>query len=542
MNQIIMFRVRPQILGTILPMSSPTILAIDLGTSGPKVVIVNAEGQILSTATRAVRTIMTEDGGVEHDPESVWRAVTEAISEALSAATVPADSVRAISCDSHYSSIVPVDTAGNALMNIIVWMDQRASKNRMRAFPDYKADSLWRQLRWVRIHGIPPLDTGADNISRIRWIQHARPEMYERTAAFLEPMDYIALRLTGRATANQCSSFMIQLLNNHTLDVTTYDETLLRYAGIDREKLPELVPVGGEVGTVLPQIASSLGVRTDTVVLSGLNDTQAAFLGCGAFHGDRAGIGIGTSSVLFSNVPFKKTDIRNGIFTQPSPVPNTYTLTAENGIAGKALEHFLTNIVYAKDALADHSTSDRFAALDAAVGKTPPGSRGVVFLPWVGGALVPVADNDVRGGFLNMGVQTTRDDLARAVLEGVALGFKWILSEAETAGRKKFERLVFYGGGALSPVWSQIIADALQVPVARLAHPRLASSLGVASLARVRLGWTDFGTLARETAIQDTFDPNPANRRLYEDRFATFKDIFRRNRPVFKHLNNDPKS
>ena len=517
-------------------MGEPCILAIDLGTSGPKAVVVGESGAILGEAVRSVDTIFTPDGGTEHDPEAVWRAVCEASGEAVAKA---GGEVRAVICDSHYSSIVPVDADGKALMNIVVWMDQRASLGRLNKFPNFRPDSAWRQLQWLRIHGIPPLETGADNISHIRWIRHARPEVYEKTAAFLEPMDYIALRMTGCATANQCSSFMVQLVDNRKLGNAAYDGTLLRYADIATSKLPELVPVGGEIGSITSTAAEALGISKDAVVLSGLNDTQAAALRCGAYRDHVAGIGIGTSSVMFSHVDFKKTDIRSGMFTQPSPVPNTYTLTAENGIAGKALEHFLTNLVFASDRLGDHSTADRFATLDAAASSTPPGSNGVMFMPWIGGSVAPVSDNAVRAGFMNIGLETTRDDLARSVLEGVAFGFRWLRDGAERIARNPFSKLVLYGGGAQSTVWPQILADTLQSPVEVLEPPRLASALGVAALASERLGWADFDALARSVAIRDTYDPSNENSKLYEERFEVFKDIFKRNRPVFRSLNRD---
>lgn len=515
------------------------VIAVDLGTSGPKVAVVSESGMLKSTAARPVDIIFTPDGGTEHDPEAVWRAVVEACREAIHEANVPKDRIAAVICDSHYASLIPVDASGNALMNLIVWMDQRAAKRKLEVFPEYRPDSPWKQFQWLRIHGIPPLPSGADNISRIRWIRLAHPEVYEKTAAFLEPMDYITARLCGRITANQCSSFMIQLMDNRRVGETDYNETLLRYAGIGREHLAELVPIDAVLGTLSKASAEALGLNADTKVITGINDTQAVAIACGAFQGDHAGVGIGTSSAMFSHGNKKKTDIRTGIFTQPAPTGTGYTITGENGIAGKALEHFLERIVFAADRLADHTVVDRFATLDTAVESTKPGAGGVVFLPWIGGSIAPVSDNDVRGGFLNISLNTSREMLARAVLEGVALNFRWLGNEAERIAQRRYSHYVFYGGGAQSAVWNRILADVLGAPVHRFKYPRYAGAYGTARLACQRLGLVDFDTIAKTAPVSDAIDPNPDYAQLYADRFEVFKSAFEQNRSIFHQLNRN---
>ena len=175
----------------------------------------------------------------------------------------------------------------------------------------------------------------------MRWMMLARPEVYARTKLFLEPMDFVAQRLTGRAAANACSAFMMLLVDNRDLGRTRWHPTLLEYSGIDEKKLPELVPVDAELGVVRPDVAAELGLAEGVKVHAPVNDTQAGGMGTFAHRGDHAGISIGSSSVLVTHVPFKRTSIRLSLVSMPSPVPGTYFVMAENGIGGRAAEYFL---------------------------------------------------------------------------------------------------------------------------------------------------------------------------------------------------------
>ncbi|NJD32800.1 MAG: carbohydrate kinase, partial [Gammaproteobacteria bacterium] len=378
---------------------------------------------------------------------------------------------------------------------------------------------------------------GGISLTHLRHLKFARPEVYERTAKVLEAMDYVAMRLTGRATANQCTAFMFLLTDNRSLDARDYDPALLRYSLVDRDKLPDLVPMDAVIGTLLPSIAEELGLSPRTRVVTGLNDTQAGGMGTAAFSGSHAAISIGSTSVMIAHVPFKRTDIRHAILSMPSPVPGTYFVMAENGTGGNTLEHFLGNVVYPDDAFGRAVPTDRYSDLQRAVTATPPGSGGVLFLPWLGGSMAPAADDHVRGGFLNVGLATTRAQLARAVLEGVALNLRWLRGPVEAFARRSFSHFVFCGGGAVSDTWTQILADVMDAPVHQARTPQYIPCLGAGLLAFQRLGLLGFDDFASRIPIRRIHEPDAANRALYDDLAARFVETFKRLRPVFRNLN-----
>lgn len=518
--------------------AGPYVLAIDVGTSGPKAAIVSLHGRIVATARAHVDTIFLGDDGAEQDPEALWSAVKQACAAALRSSGVAAREVLAVICSSQYSSIVPVDRAGRPTMGMVLWLDKRGAPERLKRIEGYprRADTPLRLLRWLRIHGLPPIDGGI-SLNHMRWIRHARPDVYERTATFLEPMDFVTMRLTGRATANQCTAFMFLLTDNRRLGVTGYDHRLLAQSGIDPGRLPELVPLDAILGTVRPEVAAELGLDPATRVVTGLNDTQCGGLATAAFSGSHAAVSIGSTSVMIAHVDFKRTDVRHVILSMPSPVPGRYFVMAENGMGGGTLEHFLQKLVYASDPFGEITAADRFALLQRAVADTPPGSGGVLFLPWMGGSMAPAAESRMRGGFLNLSLGTTRSHMARAVLEGVAMNLRWMMQPVERFARRRFSHFVFYGGGAESDAWAQILADVLDTPVHQMDNPQYANCLGAGLLAFQRLGKLGFEDFASRVPIRRAYQPNAAHRAIYDGLSAQLVRSFARTRPIFRALN-----
>ncbi|MEO6627927.1 MAG: FGGY-family carbohydrate kinase [Aquihabitans sp.] len=518
------------------------LLTIDLGTSGPKVAVVADDGRLVGAARGVVRTSREPDGAVEQDAEAVWRATLDTAAAALRQAGVARDSIVAVVASAQYSSIVPVAADGTPVGPMITWMDHRGSPKRLRRLEGFprSADRPPALLRSVRIHGLAPVEAGM-SLNHMRWIRYGQPEIYERTASLLEPVDYLTARLTGRCTANRCSSLMQILSDNRSASDPAADHQwhpdLVAASLIDPAKLPEAVPVGSIVGTLLPDIAEALGLLATTPVLSGINDTQAGAIAAGAWRGDHAGLAIGTTSVIATHVRKKKLNPLRMLFTMPSPLGETYLVAAENGVAGAAVDHYLDRFVYADDAFGAPATADeRYQIFDQAIDQSAPGAGGVLFLPWLAGSLAPKADGRMRGGFVGMGLDTTRHDLVRAVAEGVALNLRRLQGPVETFVDRQITSYKFYGGGSGSPAWAQVLANVLRRPVHRVADGGYANSIGAAMFGFDRLGIASATDLADRLPIADTSEPETAHCARYDDRYGAFEDAFRRTRPLMHRL------
>ncbi len=529
-------------------MTAPYLLTVDLGTSGPKAAVVGIDGRVVGSGQAKVTTLFPAEGAAEQDPSEIWAVTLDtcrtALAESQSAAGVDPGEVVAVIVSSQYSSVVPVDAHGNHLANMVIWMDQRGSSKRIKHLPGYPSgtDSPAALARWLRIHGLAPIGGGI-GLTHMRWIRFGLPDVYERTAAFLEPMDFLALRFSGRATANQCTAFMSLTVDNRTLGSTEYHPKLVEQSLIDRDKLPELVPVGANLGSVLPAIAAKLGLSESTMVLSGCNDTQAGAIAAGAFQGSHAGIALGTTGVIVTHRTNRKTDPFTSIFTVPSPIGGCHLVSAENGVAGVGVDHFLGTMVYGDDPFGTAASFvDAYAAFDQAVALAEPGARGVMYLPWLRGSIAPKADSRMRGGFINVGLDTDRNDLARAVCEGIALNFRSLWRPVEKFVKREFSHVVFYGGGAKSDVWSQIMADVLGVPIHQLDQPRHANTVGTALLGFERLGLIGVDDVLRIPKVNAVLEPNPANVVRYDELSEHFGQAFKATRPLFRALNRPTKT
>lgn len=507
-------------------------LGIDVGSTNAKVAIVDPSGRIHATAARPVPT--RRDGETAgQDPDVLWLGVTEAIREATAAAPEAAAQVSAVGVCSQYSSIVGVDAGGRATTEVKLYLDHRGT------------DHCWEVIgahdhafqTWLDHHGIPPIGSGL-SMGHLLHFQLDRPEAHAQTVTYLEVMDFVNLRLTGRAAATQASMFAAQVVDNRTLGVTRYDDELLELSGIDADRLPPLIGNDEAVGPLLPAVATELGLPATATVVAAINDSQAGAIATGALEPGRAGVMIGTTSVLLDTTPEKRdTDLDHEVLSMPSPIEGHYLVWAENGLGGKALEHVLEHLVHAVDELADHATDDQFARLDAALRSVPAGSDGVLFHPWLAGSFSPKADTRMRGGFLNLSLDTRRTHLVRAVVEGIGHNLAWLAPYVEAFSGTPIDEVVFGGGAARSPVWAGMLADILQRPVRVLTEPDHANARAVGLLALHRCGVLSLDDLAARVDTSDPIEPDERLAATYRACTEQFVASFEALRPVYHALN-----
>lgn len=506
-------------------------LGIDVGSTNVKTALVTDTGAVVASAQRRLETRRAGDVA-EQDPAMLWAAVADAIAETTAAAPAEAAAVGAVVCASQYSSIVAVDASGAPLADLITYMDRRGTD---------QCFAIWGEHpiavdTWLEHHGIPPIGGGL-SLAHLLHVRDDRPAVYEKTAAFLEPMDFVNLRLTGRISATQGTMFASQLCDNRTLHVTDYDADLVRMAGLDAAKLPPLVRPSDAFGPLLPDVADALGLPPTAVVYAGVNDSQAAAVATGVADPERAAIVIGTTSVVLQSIAKRRaTDLDHDILSMPAALDH-YLVWAENGLGGKALEHVLDHLVYATDALGDHAAPDAFAFLDRALASAPAGAHGVLFLPWLGGSLAPDANPRMRGGFLNLSLDTTRADLVRGAVEGLAYNVRWLVDAVEAYSGRPIGRMVFGGGAARSEVWAQILADVLDRPVATLTAPETTTARGAGLLALLRAGVLAERDLLAMAPIAATYEPDFTHRSVYDTMFEQFVIAFAQTKPIFEALN-----
>ncbi|MEO7398601.1 MAG: FGGY family carbohydrate kinase [Ilumatobacteraceae bacterium] len=509
---------------------SANVVAIDLGTTGVKVAVVDGGGCVLAGAGEVIAMIFTDGGGVEQDPDAWWEAIGRCTRRAIGQSTVDGGDVDLIAVTSQYTSTVAVAADGRPLANAIMWMDGRGRRH------NPAAEDPATVPRWLELHGMAP--GGNDDIGHVAFIRYEWPDVYAAAAAFVEPMDYVAARLTGRVTATQNTMFPMMAVDNRTWGLTSYSEELLSLSALDVAKLAPLVPLGEPRGRITKAAAEHLGVSPDATVMGATIDSVTSSVGTGAIDASHCGLIIGTTTVMATHVPSKRLDAMHGLTTAPSPLPDMYFLVAENGIGGKALEVFVDNIVYPADGLGSDRPRDAFEQVLAAAAGVPPGAHGVMFLPWLVGSMAPGYERRNRGGFVNLGLTSDRRDMCRAVLEGVALNAAWLLPHFAALAGGSATEVSLGGGGAASPLWGQILADCFGVAVRRLSNPTTTNAHGAALLALVEAGFVRLDEVRSLLTTEQVHEPQPAANGRYQQLLDSFIDFHDRTAPFYQSLNS----
>ncbi|MBI5052552.1 MAG: FGGY-family carbohydrate kinase [Chloroflexi bacterium] len=484
------------------------ILAIDLGTSGPKVALVSAEGDVVDYEFEETPLILFPNGGAEQNPDDWWQAIKKATHRLLAKHSDLVADIIAVVCTTQWSGTVAVDQHANHLMNAIIWMDSRGARYAKEVTDGWikvEGYGVEKLATWLWLSGGIPTHSGKDSISHILYIKNV---------------------------------ILHWVTDNRDITRIKYDDRLLKLAGVERDKLPDLKRAVDILGTLTPEAAKELGLPENVQVVMGLPDTHSAAIGSGAVRDFEAHLYVGTSSWLICHVPFKKVDLFHNMSSLPSAIPNRYLLLNEQETAGACLTYLRDNLIFSADELNTHGdAADAYKTFDRIVERVPPGSDKLIFTPWLYGERTPVDDHSVRSGFFNQSLKTTRAHLIRSVFEGVAYNSRWLLGCVEEFIGKRLEAINMIGGGANSNVWCQIYADVLNRTIRQVKDPIQANLRGAAFLALVALGHLTFDDVSSRVQIAHTYQPNPANRKIYDELFAEFVNLYNVNKKIYQRLN-----
>jgi xylulokinase len=516
------------------------VLAVDLGTSGCKCALVSLEGEIRAWTFNSV-ALHVSGPSAEQEPQDWWDAFLRGANQLLASDPLRRRQVIAVCCSTQSEGTVCVDRNGDAIGRAMLWLDKRgaaAVKRRMGggrfSLAGYSPLKLMRSLHLTG--GVASL-SGMDSAGHMAYLLDHEPLRYERTHKFLNVLDYMNLRLSGRFCATSDSILTSWLTDNRDPHRIRYDDGLVRALGVDPGKLPELVGSTDVIGPLLPDLADALGLSRDTQVVAGSVDTSAVAVGA-AVSDFASHLYLGTSSWVGAHVPFKKSSVRHHIAAVPSAVTGRYLALAMQSAAGANLSFLRDKILYHPDELlSDEQKPDVYALLDRIAARVPPGARGLIYTPWLCGERSPVDDPSLRAGLFNLKLEHSREDIIRAFMEGVALNTRWMLEPFSRFLGQSSEVMVATGGGAQSDVWCQIMADVTGHVIQQPHNPIQTNARGAGFIAAVALGKLSFQDLPTLQRAHRMYEPSTQTHALYEDRFATFKEVRKRLAPLYRRLN-----
>src|SRR5580704_680705 len=519
-------------------MAEPWILAVDLGTGGPKTGAVTLSGELIAVAHRAVATTYSDDGGAVQDPHAWWDGIRQGIAEILGNGVVAGDAI-GVGITGQWGSTVPVGADGEAVGPCLLWSDTRGralAARRLGGPINVVGYSPGNLVRWLRLTGGAPSPGGADPLGHHLYLSSREPVLYSSVETFLEPLDYLGMRFTGRRAATPASMILSWLTDNRPgrTDIG-YAPALVRRSGREAAKLPELLPTGSVLGGLQTAVASELGLPQKIPVVAGLPDLHTGYIGSGAVAPYAGHITISTSAWIGCAVPFKRTDVFHQIASVPGIDAGLYLVANNHETAGVCLQWMRDSIDSGNEP--DASSDARYKRLTVLASSAPAGSGGVLFTPWLNGERSPVDDRTLRAAFLNISMTTDRSHLVRAVLVGVAFNARWLLDSVERFVRRPMPVLRILGGGAISDLWCQIHADILNRRIERVVEPMYANLRGAALFASMSLGTIDLAGAAATVRVEGVFDPTPQARAVYQPMYAEYRRLYHRLHGVYARLN-----
>lgn len=502
------------------------ILGYDFGTSSVKACLVDGSGAIVATAKADYPLRLPHPGHAEQNPMDWWNAMARVTRELLGQTHSAYDRVKGMGVSAQMAGTIPVDTLGTPLHPCLTWMDTRSTHVAhaiTAGGPRVAGYGVWRLASWLWLANGAPNLSGKDPLSKILWFRAARPEIWRQAARFLDVKDWLLHRLSGRFATTPDVAQLTWLMDNR-VGRRQWSAPWLKRMHIERDRMPEIVESGAVVGTLTAEASAALGLPEGLRVSGGCGDVNACALAAGDHAEGVYHLHLGTSMWLGAHSLRRRVDPFTGIATLCAAHADRYFLVATQESAGSAVRWAASSFGFGDAEAGLH-------ALDAAAARANPSVDTPYFMPWLFGERVPVDDPDLRGALAGVTLRTSRDDLAYAVLEGVALNIRWALSHAERTLPVAPVPLRLMGGGAASAIWVRIIADTLQRPVQVIQDPVWAGTRGAAMTAALACGWfPDYASANQLVQLNPVIQPNPALQELADLRFRHFVAYWRANR------------
>jgi xylulokinase len=527
------------------------VLSCDLGTTSVKTCLyrIGADAlELVSRASAEYPLAFLPGGGVEQDPADWWAAIASTTRAALAHADAKPSAVRGMAFCCQMQGLILVDRNGETVRPAMSYMDQRSCEQRRRGIG-----------RGILVAGmdvtklIPSLLIAGgvsasvkDPLWKYHWVRDNEPEAFARADKWLDVKDYLVLRCTGRACMTPDSANATFLYDTRG-GGSGWSRTLCSLFDVELSRMPEIVGASERVGPLLPKAALDLGLEAGIPVFGGGGDLSLIALGSGVVGPGRAHVYMGTSGWVAASTDRRVVDTDAFIAAVLGAIPGHYNYISEQETSGKCLEWARDHLaldeigVYLERRTAVDDPERRydslFDLLSDKIEEVDAGAGGLIFAPWLHGNRSPFEDSLARGMFFNIGLETGKRAMFRAVVEGIAMHNRWQLESIRRKVRVEGP-LRFVGGGAQSTAIAGILADVLGETVETTASPQNAGALGAALVCAAGLG--ALSSLAEAGAMvpaNASYAPRAGRREVYDRLFPVFKDLYYANKRNFKALN-----
>lgn len=476
-------------------------IGIDLGTSAAKFLLVDKKGSIVNSAAKEYPLRFPYPGWSEQDPEAWWDATLSGVTELLTG--FDANEVVGIGVGGQMHGLVALDEHDNVIRPAILWNDGRTAE----------------ETEWLNtVIGKETLSAYTGNTAfagftapKLLWMQKHEPENFAKIAKIMLPKDYLNYRLTGVHSCDYSDASGMLLLD---VEHKCWSKEMLEICGIKESQMPKLFESYEVIGTVKKDVANALGIPETVKVVAGAGDNAAAAVGTGTVGNGACNISLGTSGTIFISSDTFGVDPMNGLHAFAHADGHWHLM-------GCMLSAASSNKWFCEEILKTTDFASEQTGMEANLGENR-----VFFLPYLMGERSPINDVDARGTFVGLSLDTTRQDMVQAVLEGVAFAIRDSFEVAKAIG-VKIERSKLCGGGAKSPVWRKMLCNILNIPL-DLPQTEQGPGYGGAMLAMVGAGQYASVKDCTDALVQvnETVYPDPALAAKYEAKYRQFQKIY----------------
>ena len=480
-------------------------IGVDLGTSAVKLLLMNEAGHIEKIVSREYPLSFPHSGWSEQNPYDWYDKTLDGLKELLS--ECDKSLVDGISFGGQMHGLVTLDAQDEVVRPAILWNDGRTTE---------ETTYLNEQIGRERLTGYTAnIAFAGFTAPKILWMQKNEPDLWAKVKKIMLPKDYLAYRLSGTFCTDYSDASGMLLMD---VKNKCWSKEMMEICHVSREQLPDLYESFEVVGTLKKEIASELGVPEKVKVIAGAGDNAAAAVGTGTVGANHCNLSIGTSGTLFVSSDKFGVDEHNALHSF-AHADGGYHLMGCMLSAASCNKWWMDEILKTKNYAGEQK------------GIQTLGENQVFYLPYLMGERSPHNNPDARAMFVGMSMDTTREDMTLAVLEGVAFGLRDSLEVARSLGIR-IDSSRICGGGAKSPLWRQIIAAVMNVKL-EIIESEEGPGYGAAILAAVGCGTFESVESACEKLVKviDTVEPDPVLVQKYEEKYQKFKQLY----PIMKN-------
>lgn len=493
---------------------SQYLLGLDLGTSAVKALLLTEAGAVAGSATAPLPLGSPRPGWSEQEPDEWVQAARQAIKSLLQHRGIDPAQVAALAASGQMHGATLLDAAGRPVRPCILWNDQRSSEECASIEAALGREGLLAEVSNPALAGF--------TAPKLLWVRRHEPEVWARAAAVLLPKDYLNYWLTGQL-ATEVSDASGTLLFD--VNRRRWSEPVLQALELDPGLLPPVHASTAVIGHLTAEASAATGLRAGMPVVAGGADNACAAVGLGVVRPGQVMVSIGTSGTVLAPAAQPATDPQGRLHTFCHAVPGLWYLMGVVLSAGGSLRWFLDTLAADLSHQARREGRDAYDLVLAMAAQAPPGSEGLIFLPYLSGERTPHPDPAARGVFFGLSLRHDRSHLARSVLEGVSFALADAAQLMRALGLD-LTRVRVTGGGARSELWRQMLADTLEATVLTT-RAEEGPALGAAMLAGVGVGMFPSIPAAVERVVQLRAEVPPGvNVPLYRRYHALYDQLY----------------